>query len=84
MKKAKTTETEAVIRALKDLTVKSPIGVGPNGTVTMRGRDGQLIYWELGWGVTIAEEPYSKDIVPGSWDEMLKEETAWLKNKGWL
>ena len=55
-----------------------------DGTVTMRGRDGQLIYWALGWGVTIAEEPYLKDIVPGSWDEMLKEETAWLKNKGWL
>jgi branched-chain amino acid transport system substrate-binding protein len=84
VKKAKTTETEAVIRALKDLTVKSPIGVGPNGTVTMRGRDGQLIYWALGWGVTTSQEPYLTDIVPGSWDEMLKEEAAWLKNKGWL
>ncbi len=84
VKKAKTTETEAVVRALKDLTVKSPIGMGPNGTVTMRGRDGQLIDYATGWGVTISQDPYLTDIVPGSWDEILKEETAWLKNKGWL
>ena len=82
--KAKTTETEAVVRALKDLTVKAPTGVGPNGTVTMRGRDGQLINYGTGFGVTISEEPYLKDIVAGSWDEILKEETAYLKNKGWL
>ena len=84
VKKAKTTETEAVVRALKDLTVKSPIGVGPNGTVTMRGRDNELINWAVGWGVTTSQEPYLTDIVPGSWDEMLQEETVWLKNKGWL
>ena len=84
VKKARTTETEAVVRALKDLTVKAPTGVGPNGTVTMRGRDNQLINYALGWGVTISNEPYLTDIVPGSWDEMLKEETSWLKNKGWL
>jgi len=84
VKRAKTTETDAVIRALKDLTVKSPIGVGPNGTVAMRARDNQLINYAMGWGITISQEPYLTDIVPGSWDEMLKEETAWLKNKGWL
>ena len=84
VKKAKTTETEAVVHALKDLTVKSPVGVGPNGTVTMRGRDNQLINYAMGWGVTISQDPYLTDIVPGSWDEILKEETAWLKNKGWL
>jgi branched-chain amino acid transport system substrate-binding protein len=84
VKKAKTTETEAVIRALKDLTVKAPTGAGPNGTVTMRGRDGQLINYAGGWGVTSSDEPYLTDIVPGSWDDILKEETAWLKNKGWL
>jgi branched-chain amino acid transport system substrate-binding protein len=84
VKKAKTTETEAVVRALKDLTVKAPQGVGPNGTVTMRGRDGQLINYATGWGVTISDDPYLTDITPGSWDDILKEETAWLKNKGWL
>jgi branched-chain amino acid transport system substrate-binding protein len=81
--KAKTTETEAVIRALKDSTVKSPMGVGPNGTVTLRGRDNQLINYAAGWGVTISHDPYLTDIVAGSWDDMLKEETAWVKSKGW-
>ncbi len=84
VKKAKTTETEAVVHALKDLTVKSPVGIGPNGTVTMRGRDNQLINYAIGFGVTISQDPYLTDIVPGSWDETVKEETAWLKNKGWL
>lgn len=84
VKKAKTTENEAVIRALKDLSVKAPTGVGPNGTVTIRGRDGQLINYAMGWGVTIPDEPYLTNIVSGSWDEIISEETAWLKKKGWL
>ena len=68
VKKAKTTDTEAVLKALKDLTVKAPTGMGKNGTVTMRGRDNQLIYYAMGWGVTISQEPYLKDIVPGNWE----------------
>ncbi len=84
VKRAKTTETMAVISALKDLTVKDPVGAGRNGTVTMRGRDGQLINYAMGWGVSTSEDPYMKDIVPGSWDEILKEEATWLKTKGWL
>ena len=84
MKKANTTETEAVVKALGDLTVKAPIGMGPNDTVTMRGRDNQLIYYAIGWGNTVSQEPYLKDIVAGNWNEMLAEETEWLKNRGWL
>ena len=84
VKKAKTTETEAVVNALKDLSVKDPVGMGPNGTVTMRGRDGQLIYYQLGWGNTISQEPFLKNIVGCNWSEMLAEETEWLKKKGWL
>ena len=84
VKKAKTTDTEAVLKTLKDLTVKTPTGLGDNGTVTMRGRDNQLIYYAMGWGVTVSQEPYLKDIVPGNWNVMLAEETEWLKKKGWL
>ena len=83
VKKAKTTETEAVVKALGDLTVKDPIGMGPNGTVAMRGRDNQLIYYAVGWGETISQDPYLKDIVGPNWNEMLSEETEWLKNRGW-
>ena len=84
VKKAKTTENDAVIRALKDLSIKAPTGAGSDGTVTMRGRDHQLINYSMGWGVTIPEEPYLSNIFSGSWNEMIAEETAWLKNKGWL
>jgi branched-chain amino acid transport system substrate-binding protein len=84
VRKAKTTETEAVVGALKDLSAQAPTGVGPNGTVTMRSRDNQLIYYAQGWGTTISQEPYLKDIVAGNWNEMLAAETEWLKKKGWL
>jgi branched-chain amino acid transport system substrate-binding protein len=84
VKKAKTTDTEAVLKTLKDLSVKAPTGVGKNGAVTMRGRDNQLIYYAMGWGNTVSQEPYLKDIVAGNWNEMLAEETEWLKKKGWL
>ena len=84
VKKAKTTETEAVVKALGDLSVKAPIGMGPNGTVTMRGRDGQLIYYAMGWGESMPEAPYVKNIVGPNWNEMLAEETEWLKSRGWL
>lgn len=84
VKKANTTETEAVIRALEGLSVKAPVGMGPNGTVEMRSRDHQLINYAMGWGVTLAGEPFLTDIEAGSWDEVIAEETIWLKNKGWL
>ena len=84
VKKAKTTDTEAVLNALKDLSVKAPTGMGKNGTVTMRGRDNQLIYYAMGWGVTISQEPYLKDVVPCNWEDVFSQETEWLKKKGWL
>ena len=84
VKKAGTTENEAVIRALDDLSAKVPTGVGPGGTVTMRARDHQLINYADGFGVTIPEEPFLANIVPGSWDKIIEEETIWLKKKGWL
>ena len=84
VKKANTTETEAVVKALGDLTVKDPIGMGPNGAVTMRGRDNQLLYYAVGWGETIPQDPYLKDIFGPNWNEMLAEETEWLKSRGWL
>ncbi len=84
VKKAKTTDAEAVVKALEDLSVKAPTGVGKNGTVTMRGRDHQLIYYAMGWGKTVSQDPYLQDVVAGNWNDMLVEETEWLKKKGWL
>ena len=84
VKKAGSTETEAVVSALEDLSVKAPPGVGPNGTVVLRGRDHTLINYALGWGRTTSEEPYMSDFVPANWSEVLAEETEWLNRKGWL
>ena len=39
----------------------------------MRGRDNQLIYYATGWGNTVSQEPYLKDIVAGNWEEMLSK-----------
>jgi branched-chain amino acid transport system substrate-binding protein len=84
VKKAKSTENEAVIRAMNDLSVKAPIGTGSNSMVTMRGRDHQLINYAVGCGTTISEAPYLKNIVYASWDEIMKDESVWMKNKGYL
>jgi branched-chain amino acid transport system substrate-binding protein len=50
----------------------------------MRGRDNQLVYYAMGWGVTISQEPYLKDVVPCNWEDVFSQETEWLKKKGWL
>ena len=84
VKKARSTDADKVCRALENLTVASPSGVGPGGTVTMRGRDHQLINYACGWAASIPQEPYFTNVYMPSWDKMIQEETAWLKNKGWL
>ena len=84
VKKAQSTDAEKVFRALEDLTVASPSGVGPGGTVTMRGRDHQLINYACGFAASIPQAPYFTNVSMPSWDMMVREETVWLKNKGWL
>jgi ABC-type branched-subunit amino acid transport system substrate-binding protein len=84
VKKARSIDAEKVIKAMEDLTVASPIGLGPGGTVTMRGRDHQLINYVDAWAPSIPEAPYFTNPCLVSWDDMIQEETVWLKNKGWL
>jgi branched-chain amino acid transport system substrate-binding protein len=84
IEKAGTTETEAVIKALKGLSTKVMWGSPPAGTVTVRARDHQLINYTIGWGSTIPQPPYMTDLVFTDWDEILKYEEMWLKEKGWL
>jgi branched-chain amino acid transport system substrate-binding protein len=84
VKKARSTDAEKVIRALGDLSVASPIGMGPGGTVTMRGRDHQLINYACGWVASVPQEPYFINAYVPSWNNIIEEETVWLKNKGWL
>jgi len=82
--KAKTVETEAVIKALEGLTIKAPWGTPPNGTVTMRARDHQLVDYYICWGRTISNDPYVVDLQTLPWKEITDFETKYLKQKGWL
>ena len=50
----------------------------------MRGRDHQLINYVDAWAASIPEAPYFANPYLVSWDDMIQEETVWLKNKGWL
>ncbi len=84
IRKAGTTETEAVIKALEGLTIKAPWGTPPNGTVTMRARDHQIINYYISWGITVQEEPFVVDNETVAWDEILSFEEKYLKEKGWL
>ena len=84
VKKAGSTDAEKVVRALEDLTVAAPTGVGPGGTVTMRGRDHQLINCADGWAASIPQAPYFTNAYMPPCDKIIQEETVWLKNKGWL
>ena len=83
IRKAGTTETEAVVKALKDLTMKVPWGMPPYETVTMRGRDHTLVNYATGWGRTISAFPFVVDVKLAPWDEILKYEEVWLEEKGW-
>jgi len=84
IKKAGTTETEAVIKALEGLAIKVPWGVPPSETVTIRGRDHTLVNYATGWGRTISAYPFVVDVKLTPWDEILRYEEMWLKEKGWL
>jgi branched-chain amino acid transport system substrate-binding protein len=83
VKKAGTTDNEKVIKALEGLTIEAPCAQPPRKTVTMRAKDHQMIYYTIGWAKTISEPPYVTDRTYMSWEEILKEEAAYLKKKGW-
>ena len=84
VKKAKSVDNAMVIKALENMSVKGPGGVGVGDTIMMRGRDHQLINYVEASGVTISQPPYLNKVVYTSWKDLVAEETAWLKNKGWL
>ena len=84
IEKAGTTDTEAVIGALRGLRMNLPWGAPPEGIVEMRERDQTLIYYATGWGKTISDPPYVVDLVFPPWSEILKYEDKWLKEQGWL
>jgi len=85
IKKAKSLETEKVIKAMKGLRIKAPAGSPDfNGQIELRARDHTNIGYAIAWGKTISKEPYVTDLFYVPWSEILKEEEEYLKKKGWL
>ncbi len=85
IKKAKSLETDKVVKAMKGLRIKAPAGATDvDGYITMRARDHTHTGYAIAWGRTISKEPYVTDLFYLPWSEILKEEEEYLKKKGWL
>jgi len=85
IKKAGSTDTEKVVKAMKGLRIKAPAGApDDDGHITMRARDHTHVGYAIAWGRTISKEPYVTDLYYLPWSEILKEEEEYLKKKGWL
>ncbi|MEM4406279.1 MAG: ABC transporter substrate-binding protein [Candidatus Methanomethylicaceae archaeon] len=84
VKRCGTTDNEKVIKELEDLEIPAPCAQPPRKSVVMRGRDHQLIYYTIGWAETISQPPYVKNVSYMSWEEILKLEEEYYKEKGWL
>ena len=77
MKKTNSVDTKKMSDALRGMKIDSPFGA--DGTLTMRAEDQTLIGYALGWGTTIAKEPYVPTVVPGDWKQILELEAEWKK-----
>jgi branched-chain amino acid transport system substrate-binding protein len=81
MSQTKSTDADKLADAIRGMTVESPFGA--NGSITMRAEDQTTIDYALGWGTTIPDEPYMRDIVAGDWAAILEHEAEWKKKAGY-
>ncbi len=81
-KKANSADGKQIAEALRGLKIESEFG--QDGTMTMRAEDQTVIGYAIGWGTTIAQEPYVPEITAGNWAKILELETAWKKKSGYL
>jgi branched-chain amino acid transport system substrate-binding protein len=77
MNKTKSADSNKLAEALRGMTLKTPFGA--DGSVTMRAGDQTMIGYALGWGTTIAKEPYVPNVAPGDWKVILELEAEWKK-----
>jgi len=82
MKKTNSTDGKKIAEALRGMKVDSPFGA--DGTITMRGEDQTIIGYATGWGTTLAQDPYVKDVQAGDWKQILQHEAEWKKKKGYV
>ena len=59
------------------MKIESPFGA--DGTITMRAEDQTTIGYAIGWGTTIAKEPYIPEVKAGDWKQILELELEWKK-----
>ena len=81
LKEAGGTSPRAVAAKLKGMVIDSPFGA--DGKLTMRAEDQTLVGYALGWGVTIAQDPYVEGMVPTDWATVFRLESEWKRAKGW-
>lgn len=82
VRKAGSTNSGDVVRALEGLTIQAPWGA--DGTLTMRKRDHTVINYAIGWGQTQPQPPWITKTWGLPWDRILAQEEAFLRSKGWL
>ncbi|HIG09369.1 MAG TPA: ABC transporter substrate-binding protein [Alphaproteobacteria bacterium] len=84
LKETGSTDNKKLAEALKGKTRKSFMGVGEGNSVTIRNNDQTLVDYSIGWGTTIPNDPFVKDIQSVDWNTIKELEKEWLINKGWL
>jgi len=83
MKKSGSAEPVKIAETLKGLEIEAPIGAR-NGKIQMRSDDQTAIYYALGWGRIIPKAPYLVDVQAADWGDVIRQEAAWKKKKGYV
>lgn len=81
-RKANSADGKKLAEVLRGLTIESPYGA--DGKVTMRADDQTLVGYAVGWGTTIAKEPYVPDMKSVPWQRIFELEAEWKKEKGFV
>jgi branched-chain amino acid transport system substrate-binding protein len=81
IKKANSLDGKALAAVLTGMKIQTPFGA--DGTITMRD-DHTTIGYAIGWGQTIAKEPFIIDIKPADWGKIVELETEWKKQQKYI
>lgn len=76
------TDAEKLAAATAGRTIDSPFGVG--GKLTMREADHTLVNYMVGYGKTIAKEPYIVGFTQTDWNDIYKHESEWKQRNNYL
>lgn len=80
IRKTGSADPAKIAKAIRGMEVDSPVGV-KDGKILMRAEDQTIIHYALGWGRIISNQPYLIDVQRAEWDQVLRLETDWKKQK---